>query len=446
MYPHEIGILGDTKTHFTKWWFFTQNGMTVLDYLEPYLNRFLDNKKEFLAMEAYLDGKRRAGRELLHGKEFSRSGVAELQEYFDQYFALYYDIMVIAGTLRVVDRQAVLGIRQAHPDRLMADEVIATVSVPVKLSFNMAEEEAVLQLASDVKRGTIRLGDGKYRERLKKIEDTYAWVVMGYFEEKPKNLDDYDAAVQHSLVGDPRVELENLKERVENDHRRRDECLRGLDQKTRALAGVAASAAYLKDYYKYSVNEMEYVAEPLFLELARRSGEQTSFIKDLAMKEIIGLVSGKVPDKGMVARRNERYIAVGVPQGRYSVLVGGEADDFVRKYLPATDDGKKEFHGRIASRGYGKGTVKIILSGDDFKKLEQGDILVATNTSPDFISIMRKAAAIIAEEGGITAHVSVVSRELGIPCVVGITHATDIFKDGDMVEVDANNGVVKKLS
>lgn len=71
--------------------------------------------------------------------------------------------------------------------------------------------------------------------------------------------------------------------------------------------------------------------------------------------------------------------------------------------------------------------------------------LVVSNTTPDYVPIIRKATAIVAEEGGITAHVSVISREFEIPCVVGVPHVTQILKDGDMVEVDANTGIVKIL-
>lgn len=73
-------------------------------------------------------------------------------------------------------------------------------------------------------------------------------------------------------------------------------------------------------------------------------------------------------------------------------------------------------------------------------------ILVAVTTHPDYVPAMRKAVAIITDEGGITSHAAIVSREFCIPCIVGTKMATKILNDGDLVEVDANNGVVKKLS
>ena len=67
------------------------------------------------------------------------------------------------------------------------------------------------------------------------------------------------------------------------------------------------------------------------------------------------------------------------------------------------------------------------------------------NTGPEFVPIMRRAAAIVAEEGGLTAHVSVVSREFGIPCVVGLSGITKKLKDGELLYVDATNGSIKRV-
>ena len=66
-------------------------------------------------------------------------------------------------------------------------------------------------------------------------------------------------------------------------------------------------------------------------------------------------------------------------------------------------------------------------------------------TTPDFVPAMKKAAAIVTEQGGITSHAAIVSRELGVPCVIGTKIATRVLKDGDLVEVDANKGIVRKV-
>jgi len=77
--------------------------------------------------------------------------------------------------------------------------------------------------------------------------------------------------------------------------------------------------------------------------------------------------------------------------------------------------------------------------------MKDGDILVAPMTSPDFIVAMRKASAIITDEGGMTSHAAIVSRELGIPCIVQTRIATKVLKDNDMVEIDLEKGVVRKV-
>jgi len=78
-------------------------------------------------------------------------------------------------------------------------------------------------------------------------------------------------------------------------------------------------------------------------------------------------------------------------------------------------------------------------------KMKQGDILVSIATDPDIVPAMKKAAAIVTEQGGVTSHAAIVSRELKIPCVIGTKIATKVLKDGMEVEVDANKGIVTVL-
>jgi pyruvate,water dikinase len=81
----------------------------------------------------------------------------------------------------------------------------------------------------------------------------------------------------------------------------------------------------------------------------------------------------------------------------------------------------------------------------DFPKMQTGDVLVSTMTTPDFVVLMHKAGAIVTDIGGLLCHAAIVSREINKPCVIGTKFATQILKDGDMVEVDADKGVVRIL-
>jgi len=95
-----------------------------------------------------------------------------------------------------------------------------------------------------------------------------------------------------------------------------------------------------------------------------------------------------------------------------------------------------------ASPGTASGKVKLAPDAESVRDMEQGSVLVTRMTSPSMVPLMRKAAAIVTDEGGTTCHASIVSRELGIPCVVGTGNATQLLKDGQEVNVDATNGRV----
>ncbi|KKR70357.1 MAG: Phosphoenolpyruvate synthase [Candidatus Woesebacteria bacterium GW2011_GWA2_40_7b] len=98
--------------------------------------------------------------------------------------------------------------------------------------------------------------------------------------------------------------------------------------------------------------------------------------------------------------------------------------------------------GAPASPGIGTGPVKILKSPKEIGKIQRGDVLVAPMTSPDYVPAMKKAAAIVTDQGGQTSHAAIVSRELGIPCVVGTKLATKILRDGSIVSVDGSTGQI----
>ncbi|PIS07309.1 phosphoenolpyruvate synthase [Candidatus Berkelbacteria bacterium CG10_big_fil_rev_8_21_14_0_10_43_13] len=112
----------------------------------------------------------------------------------------------------------------------------------------------------------------------------------------------------------------------------------------------------------------------------------------------------------------------------------------------ATDESKAEviLKGAAASLGMASGPVKIIHKPTEIDKINDGDVLVTEMTTPDFVPAMRKARAIVTDTGGRTCHAAIVSRELGIPCVVGTGTATHVLKNGQVITVDGAKGLVFK--
>jgi pyruvate,water dikinase len=100
--------------------------------------------------------------------------------------------------------------------------------------------------------------------------------------------------------------------------------------------------------------------------------------------------------------------------------------------------------GMGVSPGQGSGRVKIMLDAKDISNFEKGGVLVTKMTTPDWVPVMRIASAIVTNLGGKTCHAAIVSRELGVPCIVGTEHATEVLTDGEMVTVDGQRGLVFK--
>ncbi len=132
--------------------------------------------------------------------------------------------------------------------------------------------------------------------------------------------------------------------------------------------------------------------------------------------------------------RNKVFIV----QSRPITTIHGKKDDASN----FKSDKKILVTGSPASPGIGVGTPSVIFSPKELDKINKGDVLVAPQTNPDYVSAMKKAAAIVTEKGGRTSHAAIVSRELGIPAVVGAENATKILKGVHVVSVDGSSGEV----
>ncbi len=124
-------------------------------------------------------------------------------------------------------------------------------------------------------------------------------------------------------------------------------------------------------------------------------------------------------------------------QSRPVTASGGDTSTEV-----AEPEGETLVRGLGAAPGVGHGEVKIISELSRGNDLKEGDVLVTHMTAPDWVPLMRRSAAIITDSGGMTCHAAIVSRELGIPCVVGAADATSKLRDGELVTVDATHGTV----
>ena len=210
---------------------------------------------------------------------------------------------------------------------------------------------------------------------------------------------------------------------------------------------VLSEIAYLNELRKSYFTRAAVAIRPIFDKLAKQNNLGSwEEINLLTSKEILDLVRGKNNyQKVLVQQRQFNLFAfANVSEKKIEFLSTTE----VKKFLQSNQlksEGIKEVGGIVAWRGVARGKVKILLSPADFPKLKTGEILIDKMTSTDFIPVMKRAGAFVTDEGALTCHAAIVAREYNKPCIIGTKIATKVLKDGDLVEVDAEKGIVRKI-
>ncbi|MFA5154882.1 MAG: PEP-utilizing enzyme [Patescibacteria group bacterium] len=213
------------------------------------------------------------------------------------------------------------------------------------------------------------------------------------------------------------------------------------------LFAVSSEFMFIKDYRK-GIYQKSYVAmDKILSELAKRLGVSRRDIRNLTRAEVTeALLKGQAGVYRRRASQRTKFACYEIKAGRIKVYEGSRAKH--RLAVAARGDKPvgqlaKQLSGSIAYAGRARGLAKIILTKADLPKMRPGDILVSSATNPDLIAAMEQAAAFVTDTGGIICHAAIVARELKKPCVIGTKVATKVIKDGDLIEVDANQGIVK---
>lgn len=193
----------------------------------------------------------------------------------------------------------------------------------------------------------------------------------------------------------------------------------------------------------YYVPFLERVIMPLARRTVRQrfSGRAGQLLDGLTYRQLMGS-SGRRPHLKAAAGR---YFVYQMLHNRERVAWTSDSAKIIAELEPVPQTGT--VRGQTAYPGRVRGTARLVLT-NDWKKIRfsKGDILVASATNPVLVPLMRKAGAIVTDEGGVTCHAAIISRELKIPCVIGTRTATRQLQDGDLVDVDARHGSITILS
>ncbi len=256
-----------------------------------------------------------------------------------------------------------------------------------------------------------------------------------------------------SLVDSVEFDLEELEKR------KKEERLKAEIEITEAISKTKYGAIkkpvfkkvldYAQRYLIFRENQRFYLDHELlrerrlFMEYGRRFSERGIIEHEmdvffLSKEEIFDISKGRLKaDKEVIRKRSEefeRYKNILPPK----FLKGSvEFDDTVER-----EDNLMKITGTSSSPGVSYGVVRVVESIKDLSKVKDFEILVTSNTDPGWTPVFSKIAGLITETGGILSHGAVVSREYGIPAVTAISNATKIFKNGQKVKIDGNEGVI----
>ncbi len=205
-----------------------------------------------------------------------------------------------------------------------------------------------------------------------------------------------------------------------------------------------ATATHWQDERKKFLMQTIGRFEPVIEKIAKTVGLSPEVLKYIHSHE---LTYHNLSDKQFLTELAGRYPSSCYYALKNKILVyPGSQAAYIEKQLEQNDHKKiSQLKGMIACPGLVRGRVKICRTIHDIPKVRKGEILVASMTRPEFLPAMQKAVGFITDEGGITSHASIISREMNKPCIIGTKIATEVLKDGDMVELDANKGIVRKI-
>jgi phosphohistidine swiveling domain-containing protein len=309
-----------------------------------------------------------------------------------------------------------------------------------RLSLRQLKEIEIAKLAESAG----RISKKELENKLRVIYEKYCWLGYMYYG-PPTSYSQFEADLSEALCENKNLKLEEQLKTLSKYQMALMDKLKFSDR-ARHLIQLAQHVLWQKGWRKDVEYHAFYCYEPLFREIARRKG-----VKD--WKTLLYLLPWEIEEfilqgrpAASVLRERRKFSCFVVDRDEARMLVGREAREFYKKLGVDVDYWHLTYvKGMCAYAGMAKGRVRVIHLPKDMEKMKSGDVIVSQATSPDLILAMKKASAIVTNTGGLICHAAIVARELKIPCVVGTGNATLVFKDGDLVEVDATQGVIRKI-
>ncbi len=325
-------------------------------------------------------------------------------------------------------------------------ETVSILTTPEEISAVKEEEIAFLKVIEKAQEKG--MDNKETEETLKKHYEEYKWIRHSwdgpnapyqYFENKLKE------ALKKNI--NPTTERKKYDEERQNSIRKIEEIENKyiFTEEEKQIILIGRSIVFLKAYRKEHLFEALSALEPLLEEIAGRIKVTVPEIRFLMRDEVTDALLNNKEYKALAEKRKEHCVFL-LEDREMKVLIDGEMESFLNNiHKEKIDETQKELKGMCAQKGYAKVVVKHVATVADMKKFNRGDILVSAATNPMIVPAMERAGAIITDEGGITCHAAVLSREFNIPTLMGTEVATKVFNTGDYVHVDTALGIANKV-
>lgn len=332
------------------------------------------------------------------------------------------------------------------------DEALLLVVFPVKKTGFQLEQEFMYRLVSLAQSNQDFSNDSEFKDLASEYLKKYDWLTTFILSPLlPMTYDQLVERVKEGIKTNLKENFEIQREKLKDGEEQTEKILK-LFKSDEELNKFIDDAREL-GYVLTAGIEEAYVASSRYLKflqiVAERIGVKFEDTKYLLSKEIYqALINESKIDQGVVASRRSGFTMM-ILGGEQYISFGSEGHDlsiWIDMELNKVDSSIKELKGQSASKGFSRAKVKIALTPGEAHNINEGDILVCPMTNPDYVPAMKKASAVITDEGGLLSHAAIMSREFGKPCVIATKIATKLLKDGDLVEVDANKGIVRILN
>ena len=325
----------------------------------------------------------------------------------------------------------------------IVDNHLLKLSSPLIPNDILNERIDLLKLAAQ--KATI--SDSKYKSLLKKHTERYQHIPMFDFDHEPYSYKYFFKQAQ--TIKDAGRELIKLKRVFKERQLEIKQIIQQVkpDNKLLELIRFLQENVFLRDYRDMIRQKYNLELRKFYLEVGVRLGLSIEEVAALTNEEITTNLKGRTKfPQDEIIRRAKAYLLI--QKGtKIRIYSGDEAISKAGHELNRKSTFQKnELAGIIGSKGKARGRVAIVFTNKDLGKIRRGDVMVTTMTRQDFVPALRKSSALVTDEGSIICHAAIIARELKIPCIVNTKIGTKIFRDGDYVEVDAVQGIIKKLS